>query len=263
MEANKPRSVINVGTSGYSYPDWKGPFYPDSLPKTEYLEYYSRYFNILELNFSFYRLPDVKQVSRLLDRMKKQFTYCVKAHQSFTHGEGTKDDLKKNFSLVRPMHESGVLGAMLFQFPFRFKNTEKNWEKLRIISDEKKEIPAVIEFRDQSWIIPATFVGLRQLGLGFCCLDGPNLPDLPGRVSALTSPIGYVRFHGRNAEKWWNHTHAWERYSYLYSAGQLYRWVPILKSYAKQATQIYVFFNNHYQGQAVRNAQLLMAFLSE
>ena len=94
-------------------------------------------------------------------------------------------------------------------------------------------------------------------------MDAPDLPGLPGRDCRVTAPLGYIRFHGSNAEKWWDHDQAWERYDYLYSPQELREWLAPLKQIREEAGEVQVFFNNHYQGQAVRNAQLLMAFLAE
>ncbi|MFO8082145.1 MAG: DUF72 domain-containing protein, partial [Armatimonadota bacterium] len=117
--------------------------------------------------------------------------------------------------------------------------------------------------RNDSWIRDDMFEFLREANLGYCCVDQPDLEGLlPPRVEA-SSAIGYVRFHGRNAEKWWEHDEAWERYDYLYSSEELQEWVPKVQSLDAQTDDTYVFFNNHYGAQAVQNAQDFADLLSD
>lgn len=122
-------------------------------------------------------------------------------------------------------------------------------------------MPTVVEFRNSAWISEDTFALLKDLGLGFCSVDEPRLKGLIPPVAAATSAIGYVRFHGRNAAKWFKHDQAYERYDYLYSEEELNEWIPKVKDIESKTVQTYVFFNNHYQGKSVRNAMMFAKLL--
>jgi len=121
----------------------------------------------------------------------------------------------------------------------------------------------VVEFRNMEWIKPQVFDLLRQLSLGFCCVDQPRLRGLIPPIAEVTGPVAYVRFHGRNAAKWWRHDEAWERYDYSYTTEELAEWVPRIKSLDEQAEQTFAFANNHWQGQAVDTARQLKMLLGE
>ena len=154
-----------------------------------------------------------------------------------------------------------MLGCILAQFPWSFRRTPDNQEYLRRFRDALPEMPVVVEFRNAEWVDEATLDQLRGLGMGYCCVDEPRLKGLVPPVAAATSPVGYVRFHGRNAQKWWKHDEAWERYNYLYSAAELQEWVPKIGEVAQQTEKTYVFFNNHYEGKAGQNARELADLL--
>ena len=155
-----------------------------------------------------------------------------------------------------------MLGCVLAQFPWSFKHTPENERFLETVRDELPDLPVVVEFRNAAWIRDETFDRLRDLGLGCCCVDEPRLHGLVPPFAVATAPVGYVRFHGRNAAKWWRHEHAWERYDYLYSQEELAEWVPRIREIAAQAEKTYVFFNNHYEGKAGQNARQLAELLN-
>ncbi len=120
-----------------------------------------------------------------------------------------------------------------------------------------------MEFRNVEWIRDEVFDLLRKLDLGFCCVDQPRFKNLVPPVAVATSAISYLRFHGRNYEKWWQHDEAWERYDYLYSREELTEWVEKVETLAAETETVLAFFNNHYQAQAVQNAQLFTDMLTE
>jgi uncharacterized protein YecE (DUF72 family) len=123
------------------------------------------------------------------------------------------------------------------------------------------ELPVVMEFRNREWISPQIFDLLRELRLGFCCVDQPHLKGLIPPIAEVTGPVAYVRFHGRNAAKWWQHEESWERYDYTYTTEELSEWVPKIKSLNEQAEMTFAFANNHWQGQAVDTARQLKMLL--
>lgn len=123
-------------------------------------------------------------------------------------------------------------------------------------------IPVVIEFRNNEWVKEETFSFLEAKGLGFCCVDEPALPGLMPRLVRATSSLAYVRFHGRNAAKWWRHKEAWERYNYLYTEEELRGWVPKVRALDTQAEKTYVFYNNCHAGHAAENARMMQTLLA-
>jgi len=261
--SDKFQENIKIGTSGFSYKDWKGPFYPAALPAGKYLEYYSRHFHVLEINFTFYRMPVPNQLETMIERTAGQMSFIVKSNQQFTHVRDSVDSLRVFTESLSPFQQAGVLGGILFQFPYSFRNTPENWKYLETLNTQKGNHTGIVEFRHNSWIEDQTMTRLRNMGLSFCCVDQPDMNGLMGEYCNTTCEPGYLRFHGRNTGKWWEHEEAWERYDYSYTPEQIQTWVPRIRWMSDRVDRIYVFFNNHYQGQAVRNAQLLMAFLAD
>jgi uncharacterized protein YecE (DUF72 family) len=197
-------------------------------------------------------------------RAEGRLDFAVKAHQDMTH---TRDKYAEALPLfheaLTPLREVGALGCVLAQFPFSFKASPGNVDFLRRIASDLAPDPVAVEFRHQSWIAEQTFDLLRELGLAYCCVDEPRLPNLPAPVVRSTASIAYIRFHGRNRAKWWTHAAAWERYDYLYSQGELLEWLPQIRFLARETEKCYAFFNNHARGQAVSNARMLVQLLSE
>ncbi len=254
--------MIYVGTSGYSYEDWAGPVYPPDLPKSEWLSFYAREFPACEINYTYYRLPNARTLAAMSRKTPAGFVFTVKASQELTHG---REDPEAPFAAfqagVAPLVAEGKLGCILAQFPFSFHATPENRDYVRRFRERLGGLPTAIEFRNRAWLAPETFELLRELGLGFCCVDEPRLQGLLPPVAVATSPIAYVRFHGRNASKWWRHENAWERYDYTYSEEELREWQPKIQALNQQAEKTFVFANNHWQGQAVGTARQLRLLL--
>lgn len=254
---------IKVGTSGFSYPEWRGPFYPEKLPQQQMLEFYTRHFPAVEINSTYYHVPPARNMAAMARRAEGRLEFAVKAHQDMTHDRDKYADVFPLFrDAITPLREAGVLGCVLVQFPFSFKATPQNAEFLRRMAGDLASDPMVVEFRHRSWTTAETFDFLRELGVAYCCVDEPRLPNLPPPVVRATASIAYVRFHGRNQKTWWTHGEAWERYDYLYSEAELREWVPKIRSLAEATKKCYAFFNNHARGQAVTNAQMLLQLLS-
>lgn len=252
--------MILVGTSGFSYRDWVGPVYPASLPERDWLGHLARLFPTLELNVTFYRVPSVRTVTSWIDRTPEDFLFSVKAFQGLTH-DRQGPDFAGFLESLRPLAESGKLGCVLAQFPYSFHDNAENREYLKLMRAGLGDLPLVVELRNAGWVREATFDLLRKLRLGFCCVDEPALKGLLPPVCVSTGPVGYVRFHGRNAAKWFEHEEAWQRYDYAYSREELGEWVPRLKRLDEETEVTLVYFNNHFRGQAVQGARDLLSLL--
>ncbi len=246
--------MIKIGTSGFSYDDWAGAVYPADLPAREQLAFYAREFSTVEINVTTYRVPDGRTIQGWARKTPDGFLFSVKAHQGLTH-EREAPDFSGFVAALRPLTEAGKLGCVLAQFPYAFHATAENRAYLGRLREGFGELPVVVEFRNAGWIAPPTFELLRGLNLGFCCVDEPRLKGLLPPVVMATGPVAYVRFHGRNAAKWYNHEEAWERYDYLYSREELAEWAPKLRQLDAEAPLTLVYFNNHYCGKAAAGAR--------
>jgi uncharacterized protein YecE (DUF72 family) len=256
--------VIYVGTCGYGYDEWQGVYYPPEVPRSERLAYYASEFDAVELDFTYYRMPTADHLKALAAQVSPGFRFAVKAHQDMTHNRQAGPAPFAQFrAAVAPLQRQEKLGAVLLQFPYSFRRNEQNLEYLERCFELLPELRLVVEFRSREWISQRTLSLLREAGVGFCNVDLPELPELPPRTAFVTSEAAYVRLHGRNAAKWWRHEHAWERYDYSYSAEELNEWVPRLIDMGAGAEHLYVFANNHWEGQSVTTARQLKLFLGQ
>ena len=254
--------TIIIGTSGFSYKDWVGPVYPEDLPKNEWLRHYAQEFSTVELNFSYYRIPSPDTLARMADKVPDGFLFTVKAFRGITHERKEPTPLVRQFvDSLTPLLEADKFACVLAQFPFSFHANDTNRAYLETLREGFGDIPVVVEFRANDWISEQTFAELRALNLGFCCVDQPRLRGLIPPLAELTGPVAYVRFHGRNAAKWWQHDEAWERYDYTYSDGELGEWVPLIHQLDAEAPLTLVYMNNHWKGQAVDTARKLRRLL--
>ncbi len=255
--------VILIGTSGFSYSDWKGPFYPKDIRAEEMLPFYARHFSALEINYTYYRMPEARTLGRMLEKTGGRVTFAVKAHQDITHARVDGALLARFVEALAPLRESGTLGAVLAQFPWSFRFSAAGRDYLKRLAEGVRGLPAVVEFRHAGWIRQEVFDLLRREQLGFCCVDQPRLNGLIPPVAVATSPVAYVRFHGRNADAWWEHEEAYERYDYLYGEAELREWVPRVRALEKEAERVFLFANNHFEAKAVTTARMLAALLAE
>ncbi len=257
--------MIHIGTSGYSYDDWVARFYPEGTPKNKFLDHYAQHFACVEVNYTYYRLPNAKTLAAMSAKTGPDFRFVIKANREMTHepAEDRAAVFEEFIAALEPLREQGKFGCVLAQFPNSFKCTRDNVQYLREFAELLPEVPVVVEFRDRSWIRDETFEFLREHGLGFCCVDQPQFSSLLPPIAEATSDISYVRFHGRNREKWWQHDEAWERYDYLYSREELAEWVDKVVQLAAETEDTYLFFNNHYNAQAIQNAMDFAELLEE
>ncbi|NLK09014.1 MAG: DUF72 domain-containing protein [Firmicutes bacterium] len=256
--------MIVIGTAGYGYDDWVGPFYPKGLDKREWLAFYGERFSFTEVNATFYRMPNRFMLSRMEEKTPAGFRFSIKAYRGISHDRNNLgEDCQELIKAVEPLAEKGKLACIMVQFPNSYRNKLENRRYLADMAKKLNMHPVVVEFRHQSWAQSAVFAYLENLGLGYVCVDEPRLPTLMPPVVKATSGIAYVRFHGRNYEKWWNAKEAYERYDYLYSQAELMEWIPKLEALEREADTVYVAMNNHYQGQAAQNGKMLREMLGK
>ncbi|MFC1957219.1 DUF72 domain-containing protein [Chloroflexota bacterium] len=254
--------MIYFGTSGFSYNDWVGNFYPVGMPKREWLTYYAREFNTCEVNSTYYALPKPSILKAMVDKTGSDFLFSIKANQEMTHRrEDNVSVFKAFYQMLEPVKAAGKLGCVLAQFPYSFGFNRYNWDYLRLFRERLGELPLVIEFRNARWLIKEVFDWLRHLDLGFCCVDEPQLPNLLPPLAVVTSGIGYIRLHGRNSAKWWQHEQAYERYDYSYTSQELSEWLPKIQKLDNITGKTFIFANNHWRGQSVSTIRQLKVLL--
>ena len=250
---------IRIGLAGWSYPDWKGRVYPPKLPRGfDPLQYLSDYFDAIEINSTFYRIPTVSTTQRWVERVASQptFKFTAKLPQVFTHTRQTRaQDAAAFKDAMAPLQAADRLGALLLQFPYAFHQTVANRDYLSRIVERFRSYPLVLEVRHRSWDRPSVYEFLRALEVGFCNIDQPQVSYALGLTRQVTSDIGYVRLHGRNATTWFQEdANRDARYDYLYSDSELEEISTAFQTIAAQARETYLIANNHFRGQAALNA---------
>ncbi|MBN2072858.1 MAG: DUF72 domain-containing protein [Actinobacteria bacterium] len=253
-----------LGTSGYSYSDWKGGFYPEGLSQDDRLQYYSRTFNTVELNFTYYTHPGPHIFQGMTQKVGNGFIFSLKAHSCITHTRDCKEaDIINYMNAIKPLADRGMLGTVLLQFPSAFRFSQNNLDYLKKLRQDFGELDLAVEFRHNSWIKGKVIDFMSGNNLGFCNVDQPGLKSLIPPTGICTTRTGYVRFHGRNAVNWWKPAKAYMRYDYLYSQEELAPWVPRIKKLRENTDKTFVYFNNHYKAQAVKSALILRKLIED
>ncbi|HET9030507.1 MAG TPA: DUF72 domain-containing protein [Candidatus Aquilonibacter sp.] len=258
--------MIYVGTCGYSYKEWIGSFYSPTIRPDEMLASYASHFTAVEIDSSYYRVPSASTVAAMNRRTPPTFRFSFKAPQSVMRPKDLSgpvhDDARLLADVIAPLLENGKLACVLLQFPNGFRRMPRNEAYLMRVMSMFDAFPLVVEFRSDDWQVPETIDLLAANGASLCNVDLPDLPGLPHPSSDVVGPIGYVRFHGRNARQWWTGSNV-TRYDYSYRAQELAPWTERLAEIDAQVKESYAFFNNHARGNAPRNAELFEELLRE
>ena len=250
-------SKIRIGPAGWSYKDWEGTVYPPHGSKFDPLAYLASYFDTIEINSPFYRIPPATHAKSWVRRIaaNDDFKFTTKIFRGFTHEKEplVKADVKAFRDYLAPLADADRLGAILIQFPWSFKNTPESRVKLVELFTAFAEYPKALEVRHSTFQEPEFYDFLEEHDVSWVNVDQPLYSDSVKPADTVTGPIGYARLHGRNYEKWFAHGETWERYNYLYSAQELEPWVERIGKMAKKK-ETYVVTNNHFRGQAILNA---------
>ncbi|HEX9424246.1 MAG TPA: DUF72 domain-containing protein [Pyrinomonadaceae bacterium] len=264
---NKP--ITRIGPAGWSYKDWEGIVYPQKPgAKFDPLEYLARFFDTIEINSSFYRPFTAATAKSWARRVAAtaDFMFTAKLNRVFTHerGKATAEDEKQGREGMDALASAAKLGAVLLQFPWSFKNTDEERVYLSKLLDRFKDYPLVLEVRHSSWNNPQIYEWLKESGVGICNVDQPLFSKSIKPAALSTSPVGYVRLHGRNYQDWFREKAPRDdRYNYLYSLDELEPWITRIKEIAAKTKDSYVITNNHFRGQAVVNALEIKSTLEE
>ena len=292
---------VRVGTSGWSYPGgrgtWNGVFYParGARPRGfDELEFYARWFDVVEVNSTFYGQPRAAVTGKWAERTPAGFEFAVKLYQKFTHpamfreataegapeadatwleqaGAVRQEDVDEFKHGIDPLAAAGKLGPLLVQFPPSFTAAPEAIDYLGWLLRTFSGYGLAVELRHRSWsdreadtaallaAYGATWVLIDEPKFEFSIRQhwGPHRPlvDAP-EVAAepLAEGLTYMRFHGRNAAEWWRHAAAEDRYNYLYTERELRPFATAATTAGASLKKAYLFFNNHFSAQGVANA---------
>lgn len=241
-----PKPRIRVGCSGWNYRDWRGRFYPDDLPASGWFAYYAQHFDTVEINNTFYRLPEEDVFREWRRQAPEDFLYAIKASRYLTHMKKLKDaagPLDRITTRVRLLEQH--CGPILYQLPPRWRyNRERIITFLDLLP---RDLTHVLELRDESWYNDGLFELLEERGISYCAHDMQGLPPLKRAIG----PIAYARFHGTTG-----------RYTGSYGRERLAPWCDWLGEELDAGREIYAYFNNDYEARAIGDAMLLREMLS-
>lgn len=241
---------LRVGTSGWSYKEWIGPFYSESKGM---LTQYAKTFQTVEVDSSFYRYPEERMAYAWARRGPPDFKYALKIPGLITHdkkfdpSQGILKDLQRFLDIIEPLKRNGKLGPLLFQMPPSYRADFDKLENVLTLLPEGYQY--AIEFRHPSWLQPETWKILRDSNVAYTIVDEPLLPS---DVVLTSKDFAYVRWHGRGESPWYN---------YRYSEEELHGWLPKVKEIEAKSPAVYGYFNNHFHGFAVANALQLTKML--
>ncbi|MBT8383074.1 MAG: DUF72 domain-containing protein [Ignavibacteriaceae bacterium] len=266
-----------IGTAGWSYKDWVPNFYPkNQSTKFDWLQFYSRYFNCVEVNSTYYAYLSPKIVEGWIRKVSDNvdFIFHVKLHQDFTHkrkyDEQNVKAVRYNLDLLAKAER---LGGLLIQFPYSFPYDNSATQFIQDLKDIFPNYKNFVEVRHSSWQNKKAFDFFKQANLTFCTIDQPQIEQAISFEPIIINDKAYIRFHGRNIEAWKNSINNFskkqsyeersERYKYLYSPGELIEIEQKIKSIQKKVKEVHIITNNHPQGDAVANAFELIHLLEE
>lgn len=266
FQPSSRNSTLRVGPAGWNYKDWEGIVYPPGRSQ-DALAFLADYCDTIEINSSFYAPPRPKDAASWARRVRNNphFRFTAKAWQRITHESRSVDEsaLAADCDVIRtslaPLAEAGVLGAVLIQFPWRFRGTPENQEYLDTLFRHLKSFPLALEVRNSSWDQDPFYDFLRERCIAFCNVDQPVIGDSIKPGDRVTSRLGYFRLHGRNYANWFKEDAGRDaRYDYLYSKEEVRQLSNQIRKVHQGTEETYAVTNNHFRGQALVNAIEIM-----
>ncbi|MBM3302373.1 MAG: DUF72 domain-containing protein [Deltaproteobacteria bacterium] len=235
-----------IGTSGWTYDDWSGTFYPKEVKAPERLSFYAGRFNTVEINATFYRLPTQPMVSAWNRRLGEGFHLVAKGSRVVTHLKKLENCLEPLQTFLDRVLQLTRLEVILWQLPPSLHKDRLRLE--RFLSMLPRGVRHAVEFRHKSWWDEETAELLASHEAAFVAVSHPKLPE----TIYPTTDFLYVRFHGKGPDL----------YRYDYSHDELLEWVRNMEPHLQERA-LYAFFNNDYNANAVRNALVLREILSQ
>jgi uncharacterized protein YecE (DUF72 family) len=236
---------IHIGTSGWQYQHWKGSFYPKEISRDDYLDYYAKHLHTVEINNSFYRLPNREIFISWRNTVPADFIFTVKASRFITHRKKLKEPERALLLFLQAVSSlNNKLGPILFQLPPRWNfNPERFYDFLESLPSGYR---FAFEFMDPSWHNPMAYDALIEMGAAFC------MHDLAGKVSpkVITADFVYIRLHGPD-----------EHYKGRYTPTVLSGWAGAISSWIDQGREVFCYFDNDEAGYAIKDALKLQEML--
>ncbi len=260
------QSSLRVGPAGWNYKDWEGIVYPAG-GSSDALAFLADYCDTIEINSSFYFPPRRKDTAGWARRVHNnpRFRFTAKAWQRITHGSRADDEssLAKDCGAVghslAPLAEAGVLGAVVIQFPWKFRCTPENEEYLDVLFRHLRGFPLAVEVRHGSWDREPFLDFLREREVAFCNIDQPVIGNSIKLGARVTARLGYFRLHGRNYQSWFQEDAGRDaRYDYLYSKDEIRQLSSQIGKVQQSTEETYAITNNHFRGQALVNAMEIL-----
>ena len=239
---SKRTGDLRIGTSGWHYEHWRGPFYPEDLREDDLLPFCAERFSALEVNNTFYQLPDEQKLATWRDATPDGFTFAVKAHRYSTHSKKLKDPEEHVHNTLNALKPLGrALGTVLFQLPGGWK---PNAERLATFLDALPRGRYAVEFRDERWHVEEIYEALREHGVAFVVYDlaGEQLPR------KVTAGHAYVRLHGPSKDS----------YHGSYGDAALDDWARTVSRWTSDGVDVELYFDNDHGGNAPRDALRLL-----
>jgi uncharacterized protein YecE (DUF72 family) len=240
-------SEVRIGCSGWNYPHWRERVYPKGVPQRRWLEHYATLFDTVEINNTFYRLPNVSAVQGWVEQSPPEFLFAVKSSRYLTHIRRLRDldgGLARFYERIEPLARSPKLGPVLWQLPPTFKRDDER------LAEALKSLPAgrhAFEFREPTWYVDEVYRLLRKRG---AALVIPDSPKYPFRTLELTADWTFVRLHHGSRGRGGN-----------YSERELQDWAERIAGWRDAGLDVYAYFNNDWEGYAVRNGLRLKELL--
>jgi uncharacterized protein YecE (DUF72 family) len=239
--------MIKIGTSGWMYDHWKGPFYPKDIGSDEMLPFYAQTFDTVEVNNTFYQLPSKEKVRRWGEDSPTGFLFVIKANRYITHMKNLLDPEEPvNTLMERVEILDAKLGPILFQLPPHWNvNAERLADFLEVLPQGPRY---VFEFRDESWYTDEIYRLLEEGEAAFCIHDHHDAPS----PEEVTADFTYLRFHGPTGD-----------YEGKYREGDLRGWAEKIAEWQESGRDVYAYFNNDMRGYAVENARGLRRHVAQ
>lgn len=253
-------SKILVGTSGWGYDEWIGPFYPKSLRQEDFLLFYSEVFYTNEINTTFYNVPSRWIVQNWVNKTPSNFLFSAKIPQTITHEHKLDVDLCLNdlthyLNSMEPLINAKKLLSFLIQLPPTFNKKDHFSNLKEFVSNWPGDLKTekyylTVEFRHKSWMVDEVFEYLREKSLTYCAVVEPLLPP---RMDITNPELAYIRFHGFGKKIW---------FDYFFKEDEIKRWAQSISEIIPKVDRIGIYFNNHFSGYAAKNSLMLMKELA-
>ncbi|MDH4157104.1 MAG: DUF72 domain-containing protein [candidate division Zixibacteria bacterium] len=244
---------IHIGTSGFSYKDWLGNFYPQFCPQADFLRFYSSRFKVVEIDATFYRIPAETTVQKWAANTPDCFVFAAKFPQAVTHDGTLETRLESAVTFIEIMKKLGrKLGPLLMQFPYSFKPDQLAL-LAELVAAMPEDVRIAVELRNKAWLkIDALFELLKSRNMALALIDHPWMP----RCKTATADFHYIRFLGDRKKI--ENDFSYVRFD---RSEDLEWWTKVILEFAADGRKVFGFFNNHYSGHSPTTADLMIEIL--